>query len=275
MLIKLLPLKTTSYLLGKLLSLKLPAPIARIATSFFARKYRIDLSDATKTLAEYQSIGELFTRELKPGARAIGDGIISPVDGTLRSVGRIDEDEVIETKGQRYSVGALIGDPDREAIFDGGIYLNYYLSPPDYHHVHSPCEGKIIGWSYIPGYLLPVNDWAFNAVPQLFTGNERLVTFIETPKGVVAVVMVGATNVGKIVLAYDKVCTSDFWNIFSLDDPRSHVYDEPIAVKRGEKLGTFHLGSSAIVLMQPEVCGLVAVPQTPMKVRVGQTILKA
>jgi hypothetical protein len=95
------------------------------------------------------------------------------------------------------------GDPELAQRFTNGAFFNLYLSPQDYHHVHTPVGGKIVRSVHIPGMLWPVNDWSLANVNQLFSINERVVTYIECALGLVAVVMIGATNVGKISVVYD------------------------------------------------------------------------
>jgi phosphatidylserine decarboxylase len=45
-------------------------------------------------------------------------------------------------------------------------------------------------------------------LPDLFAINERLITYISTPVGEVAVCKIGAMNVGKISLSYDNAVTN-------------------------------------------------------------------
>jgi phosphatidylserine decarboxylase len=93
-----------------------------------------------------------------------------------------------------------------------------------------------------------VNDWALASVEGLFCVNERVVTFIESAQGLVAVVMVGATNVGRIALAYDNLETNTApWRSHA---QRSIEHAGPIEVARGDKLGTFKMGSSVLVVFE-------------------------
>ena len=76
--------------------------------------------------------------------------------------------------------------------------------------------GKIAGYAAtqgymesmgVPGALLPVNVPAVAHVPDLFARNERLVCYVDGPLGRVAVIAVGAYNVGRISAAFDPA-----WN---------------------------------------------------------------
>ena len=93
--------------------------------------------------------------------------------------------------------------------FEGGAYATIYLSPRDYHRIHFPLGGAIIGWRYVPGQLWPVNPASVRSVPGLFTVNERLVTMLDTPLGACAVVAVGATVVGRVRAFYDPTVPRD------------------------------------------------------------------
>ena len=78
-----------------------------------------------------------------------------------------------------------------------------------YHRVHSPVDGLIRAWRYVPGRLFPVNSLAVRHVESLFAVNERVSILIDTPKfGAVAVIMVGATNVGRMCLSFADLVTN-------------------------------------------------------------------
>jgi phosphatidylserine decarboxylase len=106
-------------------------------------------------------------------------------------------------------------------------------------------------------------------VPGLFTVNERLVTILESPLGVCAVVAVGATVVGRVRAYYDP--TVPITNL-----PRARVaartYDAPIPVIKGQELGAFEMGSTVIVLFEPGRVALDARLLPGVKLRVGEAI---
>ena len=99
--------------------------------------------------------------------------------------------------------------------------------------------------THIPGRLWPVNDWSLSTIDDLFSVNERVVTYLKTRFGVIAVVMVGATNVGKMSVTYDSFVT----NVPPRErETRTRNYGNPVALNVGDRLGTFHMGSSVVVL---------------------------
>lgn len=247
--IRWLPLAYLSWLVGKLANLPLPKPLAAFSIGIFSRAYGIDPSLATRPVETFRSIGEFFTRDLRPELRLVGEGIVSPVDGTLRSFQNIPSDgAVAQVKGKTYSVESLLGGDELCKKFLGGQLWNFYLSPKDAHHIHAPVDGRVVRTVRIPGRLWPVNDWALHSVDGLFAVNERIVTFVDTVEGLVAVVMVGATNVGRISLAYASMETN--LKPWSRKPIQALTHDPAIAVVKGMKLGTFKMGSSVLVLTE-------------------------
>ena len=65
----------------------------------YIKIYDLDLQDAQESSpAAYPSLNAFFTRALKPSARppAPGDGLISPVDGTISQIGDIKSDQLLQ-----------------------------------------------------------------------------------------------------------------------------------------------------------------------------------
>ncbi len=144
-----------------------------------------------------------------------------------------------------------------------------YLSPRDYHRIHFPLGGKVLGWRYVPGALWPVNPASVRTVPGLFAANERLVTVMDTPLGRCAVVAVGATVVGRVHAFYDP--TVPYTNLPGAA-PRRHDYGTPLPVEKGQELGAFEMGSTVIVLFEPGRVRLDARLAAGARVRVGEPI---
>jgi hypothetical protein len=79
-------------------------------------------------------------------------------------------------------VERLVDDADLAGRFAlGGTFATLYLSPRDYHRVHSPVDGAVIASRYLPGEFWPVNPATVRTQDALFCLNERLVTVIESP----------------------------------------------------------------------------------------------
>ncbi len=164
MLLGLLPKNHLSHMVGNLVHKRLPSPVARASVAWFAKRYRINLDEAEKPVSEYKSIGQLFTRNLKPGIRPIQDGVIHPVDGKITSWGMIKSGTLIQAKGKTYSVSDFLKSSDWAKKFEEGSFFTYYLCPTDYHQIHSPVDGDIVQLTYVPGYLWPVNEWSVESI---------------------------------------------------------------------------------------------------------------
>ncbi len=253
------PKNHLSRFVGRLVHTRLPRPIARRLVGWFAKTYQIDVDAAENELHHYPSIGHFFTRGLREGLRPIESDLVSPVDGTLRSYGAVEQGRLEQIKGKTYTVARFLGDEAAAARYENGAFFNLYLSPQDYHHVHSPVSGKIVRSIHIPGKLWPVNDWSMANVNELFSINERVVTYIDSAYGFMAVVMIGATNVGKISVVYDTFIS----NTSGTDKNVTRNYDPPIDIAAGDRLGTFHMGSSVVMLVEP---GHIALDRVRLKV---------
>lgn len=265
------PKNRLSRTIGRLVHARLPRPLARLLVHRFARMYQIDVAAAGKELHEYPSIGHFFIRDLREGLRPIESDFVSPVDGVLRNFGNVENGRLEQIKGKTYTVARFLGDHEHARRYERGVFFNLYLSPQDYHHVHSPVGGSIVRSVHIPGKLWPVNDWSLANIDELFSINERVVTYIETPEhGLVAVVMIGATNVGKISVVYDSFIS----NVAGTMKTAVRDYAPPIAIAPGDRLGTFHMGSSVVVLVEPGRIDLTRVRlEAGKKVQYGSAVL--
>lgn len=213
----------------------------------------MDLSEAADPVGAYRSASALFTRGLKPGARSwptAADVAGSPVDGIVGQSGRVTGGRLLQAKGRWYTVAELLDDDHLGDRFAEGTYLTLYLSPRHYHRIHAPVSGKVGRARHIPGRLLPVNAPAIGRLDRLFPRNERLVTLLEeTGLGAVAVVAVGAFNVGRITASFDEALVTNRRGARA----ETRVYHPPVPVQRGEEIMTFHLGSTVVLLFERPV----------------------
>lgn len=264
------PKNRISRLVGRIVHARLPRPIARRLVRWFARTYEMDVDAAEKPLEDYPSIGHFFTRDLREGLRPIESDFVSPADAVLRSFGVISDGRLEQIKGKTYTLSRFLAGEAGAKRYEGGFFFNFYLSPQDYHHVHSPTTGHITGSVHVPGKLWPVNDWSLANIDELFSINERIITSIDCALGLLAVVMIGATNVGKISVVYDSFISNTGTSAL----PRARYYDPPINIAAGARLGTFHMGSSVVVLVEPGKLDLAQVRLEPgKKVHYGAAML--
>lgn len=210
----------------------------------FAKAYDIDLSEYERgNLDDYESFNDFFTRELKDGMRPLddtADGIASPADGQISQIGTITNGQLLQAKGRDYDVGQLLADFELGKAFMDGSFATIYLAPTNYHRVHMPFDGTLIATRYVPGTLFSVNDITAKNVPDLFARNERLVCEFDTTFGRACVVLIGAM----IVAGIESVATGAIKRTPYIQH-RTH----DIALKKGDELGRFYLGSTAIIVL--------------------------
>jgi len=219
---------------------------SRLMTRLFVRAYGVDLDEAEGDLSDFSTLESLFTRRLKDGMRPIDsaeDAIVSPVDGRVAAVGRTVDQRIELAPGRFLSIASLLDEPvDGEQ--DVAVL---YLSPKDYHRVHVPREGSAVRWTYLPGTLWPVFPAAVRRVDDLFSKNERFAVHMNTSRGPLAVVLVGAFGVGRISTVVCDLITN-------VGNTRTRIQDqpaEPIELARGADLGVFHLGSTVVLVAPP------------------------
>lgn len=220
-------------------------PVSKLVQSIYCSAYAVNLQEA-ESPGPYPSFDAFFTRPLRAGVRPIAeDPIVSPADGKLSAAGPVDAASRIIVKKQAYDVAELVGDPADGSRYRGGSFAVVYLAPSDYHRVHSPVDGTIGCVRGIPGDLYPVNSIGEEYIEGLFVRNNRVCICIDTLNmGRVSVVMVGATIVGRISVSVIPEPAVP---------PGVTVLEPARPVSRGEEIGMFHLGSTAVVLFEPGV----------------------
>lgn len=237
----------------------------------FIARYRVDMTDAAVREPEgYTSFNDFFTRALREGARPLGAaGCLSPVDGVLTQFGAIEQGRLIQAKGRSYSACELLaGDEALAGRFAGGQFACIYLSPRDYHRVHMPCDGTLTRMDYVPGRLFSVNPALARAVPDLLARNERVVCVFDTPHGAMVLVLVGAAIVGSVATVWHG----------RVHPPRSaqlrhwDYVPQSVALRRGQEMGRFLMGSTVVALWQGRGLRFDAQLAPGARVRMGQAL---
>lgn len=217
----------------------------------YSRVYHVDADDLATPFDGYSNLREFFTRQLRSGARHIDTDpsrVTSPVDGQVLTAGMFQEQplQTVSIKGRLYTIEDLLGADAIPAGFRSGAYVLFYLAPGDYHRFHSPMDGTITQWDYLPGTCRPVNRLGRRLFPDVYVTNRRVVLWLrggDDPALDACLVFIGAMGVGRIVIETDGL------RIDGDGQQERHVkLDEPIPVSRGEELGRFELGSSALLI---------------------------
>ncbi len=245
-----------------------------LLTRGFLSLFSVDMGEAVEPDPyRYGSFNEFFTRALRPDARPIDqdpDAIVSPVDGAVSECGAIERDTLMQAKGRYYSVGGLLAGHPWAKSFEGGSFATIYLAPFNYHRVHMAVPGALFDTVYVPGRLFSVNTVTAQHVPNLFARNERVLTLFETDFGRFASVLVGALNVGSIATAWagditPRVATPGIAapGVAAPGVVTPGVATPPIrravtripspavTLDKGAELGRFNMGSTVILLFEP------------------------
>jgi len=260
-------------MLGDLVHIRLPKPALRALVLSYARVCGLNLDEMAMPVDSYRTFAEFFTRRLRPGARPVDRdpaAVVSPVDGTIQSVGRLEDGCFDQVKGHGYSVETFLGGPAESAPYREGWYAVLYLSPADYHRIHCPLDGAVTAWTYIPGTLCSVKPFFSNLVAGLLVSNERVISHMDTDFGPVAVAMVGACGVGRIRLAYDYLETNR-----PRARRRDRSYDDPITLRKGDEMGLFDLGSTVVVQIADPDLSPAAGIEPGVSIRYGMRIFEA
>lgn len=242
-LLRLVPRVQVSRAVGRLCEMNLSPRVSGVASKIYARAYGVNLDEAEPPVGAYESFDAFFTRRLKPGVRVIERApLVSPADGKLLAKGPVTAEAEILVKAQKYRVGELIGDEEQAARYLGGQFAVVYLSPRDYHRVHAPVAGEVREVRSMGGDLYPVNAIGEQHVSGLFVRNQRVSVPIETANhGRVTVVLVGATIVGRITITGLGQSSTP---------PGQHALNPARRVEPGDEIGVFHLGSTAVLLVE-------------------------
>ena len=236
---------------------------------WFVGKYNVNMDEALNPdIASYPSFNEFFTRALRPDARPLAQAdFICPVDGRISQFGAIDDDQIFQAKGHKFSTTALVGgDAALAAKFQHGSFANLYLSPRDYHRIHMPCDGKLTRMIYVPGELFSVNPTTARGIPGLFARNERVVCVFDTANGPFVMTLVGATIVGSMATVWHGV----------VNPPRATQIcewkydDQNIVLKKGDELGRFLLGSTVVMLFPKDALAFNPAWQPAGPVKLGE-----
>lgn len=257
-----------SLYFGKFAKKEFLSPIQKLINSTYVRLMGLNMSEF-KHSRYYKSLNDLFTRELII-KRVIDENknvIISPTDSLITQCGEIKNDIALQIKGMQYSVEELLTyycSSNFEKVKDGS-FMNFYLSPKDYHRYHAPCDFKLLKLIHVPGKLYPVNLKYLNKEFELFVQNERVILECETNGKIFYMVFVGALNVGQMVFEFeDRVETNT-----NAKEMKVYTY-ENIEITKGECLGYFKMGSTVVMLWEKEMVELQDL--LDKNVRFGQKI---
>jgi phosphatidylserine decarboxylase len=265
-----MPINAMTKLAGSMAIVKIPESLRSPIFGLYSWVFGCNLAEAEPSTAKgYTTFQSFFTRRLQEGARPVdlGSDLVSPADGCILSMGRIEVPLVIEAgqplafpeqiKGVSYPLQELVPKAVFERLTRTSKPIHYctiYLSPGDYHRFHSPASWTQDGApARIHGEVLSVAPYMMRWVRGLLCLNERTVLGGSWKYGAFAMIPVGATNVSSIDL-----------------EPKAEASNAKY--EKGEPVGTFKLGSTVVLLFHaPE--GFRWSPESVgEKIRMGQSL---
>ena len=236
----------------------------------FLKLFPVDMTEAAESDPyAFGSFNEFFTRALKEGVRPIArqdDCIVSPVDGCISEAGTIDRDRLLQAKGRHYRLTELLAAQPWASRFEGGSFAAIYLAPFNYHRVHMPLRGTLRETVYVPGRLFSVNAVTAQHVPGLFARNERVLTLFDAAFGQFALVLVGALNVGSITTVWAGDITPAARRVIA------KVPAAATTLEKGAELGRFNMGSTVILLIEPNRARWRPEVHSGSAVKLGQSL---
>ncbi len=254
---------------------RLPIPSQRLRLWLFrtvyAKKYPPGLNEqeAEQPLEAYRSLNAVFTRGVKPEYRLIPADtpeILSPCDGTVQDIGRVEHGRLLTVKGIDYSLCSLLPDMDT-GPYEGGRFAIMFLSPIDCHRVFSPQDGCLEKVVHVPGARLLVHPPFQRADYPVYALNERMIFRLSVEMGSCVVVMVAGWGVGNITLPFAPQFRPRSNRI------ESWSWKSPHTFKRGDWIATFELGSSVVLITSSSLRAAPLVSPSE-KVHYGEPILR-
>ncbi len=253
---------------------RMPIPSKRLRLwlyrGLYAKKYPpgLDENEADRPLADYRSLNALFTRGIRPEYRPIAAEpahFLSPCDGTVQEIGRIEQGKLLTLKGIAYTLESLLPQIDTR-VFEGGHYVVVFLSPIHCHRVFSPHDGRLEQAIHIPGYRLLVHPPFQRMEYPVYTLNERMILRLGTSLGPCVLALIAGWGVGNITIPHAPEFRPRRRNA------ALRTWSPAVDVHRGDWVATFELGST-VVLLTPPAAHTTPLVAANEEIKYGQPVL--
>lgn len=219
----------------------------------FSKIYKINQQELSKDISSFTSLHDFFIRELKENARPIDSReqiIVSPTDGKIESFGDIVQEMKFTVKNKLYSLVDLLGNEKSAQKYKDGKYMVIYLSPANYHRVHSPASCKVIRQYILGRKSYPVNSSGLKYGKKPISHNYRMVHELQNSNGRnFSLIKVGAMFVNSIRLTN----VSCDW-------------------KKGEEIGYFSFGSTVVLLFEKDTIKFGSHIKCGQSIKMGEAI---
>ncbi|ANU25590.1 phosphatidylserine decarboxylase [Planococcus versutus] len=216
----------------------------------YIKTYQIETTDIIQSVESFPTLHDFFVRKLTVESRQVAlSTIISPVDGKVEIAGDVQKDSQFLVKGQQYSLADLLGEKKMADRYEGGKYAVLYLSPADYHRIHSPATGNVTKQYVLGKKSYPVNAVGLHYGKTPISGNYRMITELETEFGKMLVVKVGAMFVNSIKLTE----TGSVW-------------------VKGREVGYFSFGSTVVLFFEKDCIEFVEDVSNRQQIKMGEAL---
>ena len=225
---------------------------SRFIVPSFSKVYQINENEMEKSIRDFPTLHDFFTRKLKSGARVVDtepNSVVSPVDAVIEDIGIIDPEHIITVKGKQYSIGEMLGSKEKAEKYADGYYIIFYLSPSHYHRIHSPVSGVVVDKWSLGMKSYPVNKYGLKYGKSTLSKNYRTVTEVKHHEGFLSIVKVGAMFVNSIEVIYEG--------------------DELV---KGDEMAYFSFGSTVVLLFEKDSFAPLSSIKLPADIKVGERI---
>ena len=261
-----------SQIFGKFASKEFPHWFQKIVNYSYVKLMGLDMSEFHDP-STYKSLNSLFTRKLREPRKFSLDAedFISPCDSLITQCGKLVEDYTLQIKGMRYKADDFLGKnftQEEKEYMHNGDFINFYLSPKDYHRYHIPMNLQVLKVVHIPGKFYPVNIPSLKKRINLFIENERVVLLCQTQEGKkFYMVLVSALNVGVMKVSFEPRIQTNA-NVST-----EQVYEfNNLYLDKGDDFGCFEMGSTIVILAEKGMLELLV--KANDKIKFGNTIAK-
>lgn len=194
----------------------------------FVDEFKINMDEAVLKVKDFKTFNDFFYRKLKPNARPIADGFVSPADGKILIFENIASLNKFFVKGKAFTLKKFLADDVLALKYKNASLVIVRLAPNDYHRYHFPYDGNISKTEIIDGFYYSVSPYAIKENVGIFCENKRSISTLETnDKGDVIISEVGATMVGSI----------------------HQTYTPNTQITKGTEKGYFSFGGSTVILL--------------------------
>ncbi len=195
----------------------------------FIDEFDINMNESLRSVKDFLSFNDFFCRKLKPEARPIQEGLISPADGKIIAFENIDEINSFYVKGRNFTLDEFLQDKELAEKFKKTSLFIIRLAPNDYHRFHFPYGGEVSEPKKIAGKYCSVSPYAVSVqFTKVFCENRREYSILKSKdKGDILIAPVGATMIGSII----------------------ETYTPDTEVDKGDEMGYFAFGGSSILML--------------------------